>query len=83
MWFKVTDQLNERWQSDWILQAFWQVLNGGILAVICYLWAPTHNATRSVVNVQSGPAALCFAVILLLAELLSLRSVWKTIALAC
>jgi hypothetical protein len=48
MWFKVTDQLNERWQSDWILQAFWQVLNGGILAVICYLWAPTHNATRSV-----------------------------------
>ncbi|GAQ77593.1 hypothetical protein KFL_000010420 [Klebsormidium nitens] len=46
MWFKVTDQLNERWQSDWILQAFWQVLNGGILAVICYLWAPTHNATR-------------------------------------
>jgi hypothetical protein len=61
MWFKVTDQLNERWQSDWILQAFWQVLNGGILAVICYLWAPTHNATRSVYTSEMSAAPFSVA----------------------
>eukprot|EP00270_Netrium_digitus_P002467 TRINITY_DN12799_c0_g1_i1.p1 TRINITY_DN12799_c0_g1~~TRINITY_DN12799_c0_g1_i1.p1 ORF type:complete len:534 (+),score=153.32 TRINITY_DN12799_c0_g1_i1:163-1764(+) len=45
-YFKVTDQFNERWQSDWITSAFWHVLTFSLLAVICILWAPSQNSTR-------------------------------------
>lgn len=45
-YFKVTDQLNERWQSDWILAAFWHVLAFVLLGSICVLWAPSQAATR-------------------------------------
>jgi len=33
--FKITDQLNERWQSDWILAAFWHVL--AFMLLVCML----------------------------------------------
>lgn len=46
MYFKVTDQYNEKWQSDWITTDFWHILHYVFLCVICWLWAPSTNATR-------------------------------------
>mmetsp|Transcript_63656 Transcript_63656/g.201285 ORF Transcript_63656/g.201285 Transcript_63656/m.201285 type:complete len:304 (+) Transcript_63656:851-1762(+) len=46
MYFKVSDQFNERWQSDWITNAFWHVLTLAINGVICFLWAPTGSSVR-------------------------------------
>eukprot|EP00898_Chlorokybus_atmophyticus_P006929 jgi/Chlat1/7237/Chrsp58S00882 len=46
MYFKVSDQYSERWQSEWIINAFWHMLTFGINCVICMLWAPSQNSTR-------------------------------------
>lgn len=46
MYFKVTDQFNERWQSDWITGAFWHVLNLAINVVICFLWRPSATSMQ-------------------------------------
>lgn len=49
VYFKATDPFNERWQSAWIITAFWDVLAFALLCVICYLWAPSQNSQRYVV----------------------------------
>ncbi|OVA04229.1 Transmembrane receptor [Macleaya cordata] len=46
LYFKSNDVYNERWQSAWIIPAFWQVLSFSVLCVICALWAPSQNSTR-------------------------------------
>ncbi|XP_073100475.1 uncharacterized protein C26H5.07c isoform X2 [Elaeis guineensis] len=46
LYFKSTDVYNERWQSAWIIPAFWQVLSFSLLCVICSLWAPSQNSMR-------------------------------------
>jgi hypothetical protein len=46
LYFKSTDVFNERWQSAWIIPAFWQVLSFSLLCVICALWAPSQNSRR-------------------------------------
>jgi len=46
LYFKATDPFSERWQSAWIISAFWHVLSFSLLCVICALWAPSQNSTR-------------------------------------
>lgn len=46
VYFKATDPFNERWQSAWIVTAFWDVLSFVLLCVICYLWAPSSSSQR-------------------------------------
>ncbi|XVF45732.1 hypothetical protein PTKIN_Ptkin02bG0230100 [Pterospermum kingtungense] len=46
VYFKATDPFNERWQSAWIITAFWDILSFALLCVICYLWAPSHSSQR-------------------------------------
>jgi hypothetical protein len=46
MYFKVTDQFNERWESDWVTGAFWHVLNFSLNVVICFLWRPSEAALQ-------------------------------------
>ncbi|KAJ3677122.1 hypothetical protein LUZ60_002846 [Juncus effusus] len=46
LYFKTTDVFNERWQTAWIIPAFWQVLSFSLLCVICALWAPSQNSMR-------------------------------------
>ncbi|GKV23849.1 hypothetical protein SLEP1_g33538 [Rubroshorea leprosula] len=46
VYFKATDPFNERWQSAWIITAFWDVLSFVLLCVICYLWAPSSSSQR-------------------------------------
>ncbi|KAJ0983795.1 hypothetical protein J5N97_002151 [Dioscorea zingiberensis] len=46
LYFKSTDIYSERWQSAWIIPAFWQVLSFSLLCVICALWAPSQNSMR-------------------------------------
>ncbi|MQL79978.1 hypothetical protein Taro_012415 [Colocasia esculenta] len=46
LYFKSTDVYSEKWQSAWIIPAFWQVLSFSLLCVICALWAPSQNSMR-------------------------------------
>ncbi|CAA2934730.1 transmembrane 87A [Olea europaea subsp. europaea] len=46
LYFKATDPFNERWQSAWIITAFWDILAFALLCVICYLWAPSQSSQR-------------------------------------
>ncbi|PPR97794.1 hypothetical protein GOBAR_AA22888 [Gossypium barbadense] len=46
IYFKATDPFNERWQSAWIITAFWDILSFALLCVICYLWAPSQSSQR-------------------------------------
>ncbi|GJN04665.1 hypothetical protein PR202_ga22230 [Eleusine coracana subsp. coracana] len=46
VYFKATDPFSERWQSAWIITAFWDVLAFVLLVVICYLWAPSQSSQR-------------------------------------
>ncbi|XP_022762901.1 transmembrane protein 87A-like [Durio zibethinus] len=46
VYFKATDPFNERWQSAWIITAFWDILSFALLCVICYLWAPSQSSQR-------------------------------------
>ncbi|PIA27214.1 hypothetical protein AQUCO_08200021v1 [Aquilegia coerulea] len=48
VYFKATDPFSERWQSAWIITAFWDVLAFLLLCVICYLWAPSQSSQRCV-----------------------------------
>ncbi|XP_019169189.1 PREDICTED: transmembrane protein 87A [Ipomoea nil] len=46
VYFKATDPFNERWQSGWIITAFWDILAFALLCVICFLWAPSQSSQR-------------------------------------
>ena len=46
MWFKSTDLIDEKWESVWMLSAFWNVLSFALLAVVCFLWRPGMNANQ-------------------------------------
>ncbi|KAJ3675618.1 hypothetical protein LUZ60_004660 [Juncus effusus] len=46
VYFKATDPFSERWQSAWIITAFWHILAFLLLCVICYLWAPSQSSQR-------------------------------------
>ncbi|XP_028088626.1 transmembrane protein 87A-like [Camellia sinensis] len=46
VYFKGTDPFNERWQSAWMITAFWDILAYLLLCVICYLWAPSQSSQR-------------------------------------
>ena len=42
-WFRATDALNQKWQVDWVVGAFWHVLSFLLLGAIC-VWAPSDDA---------------------------------------
>nr|CAD1832954.1 unnamed protein product [Ananas comosus var. bracteatus] len=46
VYFKATDPYSERWQSAWIITAFWDILAFALLCVICYLWTPSQCSQR-------------------------------------
>ena len=46
MWFKSTDMIDEKWESVWMLSAFWNVLSFGLLAVMCFLWKPSGASSQ-------------------------------------
>lgn len=46
MFFKISDRYNERWQEDWIPNAFWHALSFALLLVICVLWAPHATSLK-------------------------------------
>ncbi|PKA59524.1 hypothetical protein AXF42_Ash016548 [Apostasia shenzhenica] len=46
VYFKATDPFSERWQSAWIITAFWDILAFALLCVICCLWAPSQSSQR-------------------------------------
>ncbi|KAL2342166.1 hypothetical protein Fmac_010106 [Flemingia macrophylla] len=54
VYFKATDPFNERWQSAWIITAFWDILAFALLCVICYLWAPSQSAQRYAYSEEVG-----------------------------
>ncbi|MCL7046094.1 hypothetical protein MKW94_030158 [Papaver nudicaule] len=54
LFFKANDVYNERWQTAWIIPAFWQVLSFSVLCVICALWAPSQNSTRYAYSDEAG-----------------------------
>ncbi|KAK4254361.1 hypothetical protein QN277_009757 [Acacia crassicarpa] len=54
LYFKATDPFNERWQSAWIITAFWDILAFGLLCVICYLWAPSQSSQRYAYSEEVG-----------------------------
>lgn len=54
LYFKATDPLGERWQSYWVIPAFWYVLAFVLLLVICVLWAPSQNSTRYAYSEEVG-----------------------------
>lgn len=57
VYFKATDPFNERWQSAWIITAFWDILAFGLLCVICYLWSPSQNSQRYAYSDEVGEEA--------------------------
>ncbi|CAM8944944.1 unnamed protein product [Rhodiola kirilowii] len=54
VYFKATDPFNERWQSAWIITAFWDILAFVLLSVICYLWAPSQSSQRYAYSEEKG-----------------------------
>ncbi|GAV67382.1 Lung_7-TM_R domain-containing protein [Cephalotus follicularis] len=54
VYFKATDPFNERWQSAWIITAFWDILAFAVLCVICYLWAPSQSSQRYAYSEEVG-----------------------------
>lgn len=54
VYFKATDPFNERWQSGWIITAFWDILAFALLCVICYLWAPSQSSQRYAYSEEKG-----------------------------
>ncbi|XP_047318403.1 transmembrane protein 87B-like [Impatiens glandulifera] len=54
VYFKATDPFNERWESAWIITAFWDVLAFALLCVICYLWSPSQNSQRYAYSSEIG-----------------------------
>ena len=45
-WFKSTEMIDKKWESAWMLHAFWHVLSFGLLAAICFLWRPGDGSAR-------------------------------------
>lgn len=45
-WFKSTEMIDKKWESVWMLHAFWHVVSFGLLAAICYLWRPDDGSAR-------------------------------------
>ena len=39
----VANDLDSRWASLWVFDAFWHLLYFAILLAICYLWSPNKN----------------------------------------
>ncbi|XP_072976484.1 uncharacterized protein [Typha angustifolia] len=54
LYFNATDPLSELWQRAWIIPAFWNLLSYALLAIICILWAPSHNPTRYAYSEDTG-----------------------------
>ncbi|KAF8365018.1 hypothetical protein HHK36_032983 [Tetracentron sinense] len=54
VYFKATDPFSERWQSAWIVTAFWDILAFALLCVICYLWAPSQSSQRYAYSDEVG-----------------------------
>ncbi|KMT09084.1 hypothetical protein BVRB_6g131920 [Beta vulgaris subsp. vulgaris] len=54
LYFKATDPFNERWQSAWIITAFWDILAFAVLCIICYLWAPSQSSQRYAYSSNGG-----------------------------
>ncbi|KAJ6804372.1 transmembrane protein 87B-like [Iris pallida] len=54
VFFKATDPFSERWQSAWIITAFWDILALGLLCVMCYLWAPSQSSQRYAYSSEVG-----------------------------
>ncbi|XP_059666849.1 uncharacterized membrane protein YHL071W-like [Cornus florida] len=54
LYFNATDPLSELWRLAWIIPAFWTSLAYLLLAVICVLWAPSHNPTRYAYSEETG-----------------------------
>lgn len=54
LYFKATDPYGERWQSFWIIPAFWYMLSFVLLVIICILWAPSQNSTRYAYSEEVG-----------------------------
>ncbi|KAK9111583.1 hypothetical protein Scep_019102 [Stephania cephalantha] len=54
VYFKATDPFNERWQSAWIIIAFWDILAFALLCVMCYLWAPSQSSQRYAYSDEVG-----------------------------
>jgi len=46
VWFKSTDMIDQKWESVWLVGAFWHILSFAVLCVICMLWRPTDAASR-------------------------------------
>ncbi|CAA7395713.1 unnamed protein product [Spirodela intermedia] len=57
VYFKATDVFSERWQSAWIITAFWDILAFAVLCVICYLWAPSQSSRRYAYSDELGEDA--------------------------
>ena len=61
-WFRATDALNQKWQVDWVVGAFWHVLSFLLLGAICVLWAPSDAATQfaygEIAGKDDAPGAL-------------------------
>ncbi|KAG6514584.1 hypothetical protein ZIOFF_024952 [Zingiber officinale] len=54
LYFKATDAYGEKWQSAWMIPAFWQVLSFSVLCVICCLLAPSQNSLRYAYSDDGG-----------------------------
>ncbi|CAN6584448.1 unnamed protein product [Malus baccata var. baccata] len=54
VYFKATDPFNEKWQSAWVITAFWDILAFALLCVICYLWAPSQSSQRYAYSDEVG-----------------------------
>ncbi|KAF6143024.1 hypothetical protein GIB67_041092 [Kingdonia uniflora] len=54
LYFNATDPLSELWQRAWMIPAFWTLLAYMLLAIICILWAPSHNPTRYACSEETG-----------------------------
>lgn len=54
LYFNASDPLSELWERAWIIPAFWNVLSFILLAIICILWAPSHNPTRFAYSEETG-----------------------------
>ncbi|MCL7023017.1 hypothetical protein MKW94_020186 [Papaver nudicaule] len=54
VYFKATDPFSEKWQSAWIVTAFWDILAFALLCVICYLWGPSQSSQRYAYSEEVG-----------------------------
>lgn len=43
-YFKTSDPFGEKWQTAWIISAFWSVLSFAMLSALCVILAPSSNS---------------------------------------